>query len=123
MSFSRTLQRHRSLSMVVLLCSVLSGCDQIFDSLIDCIDGDKPVLEGALPSPILNQEYNEGITVGIRNEPYDDLFNYRFELTGNLPVGIQQSSTGRSFRLFGTPIETGEYNFRISVQVKDRRCE
>ena len=121
MSFYKTLQWCRLLRMLLLLSSALSvsGCDLIFDSIIDCIDDDRPEIRGELPSPVLNQYYDEGVSVSIRNEPYDDKFIYSYDFSGSLPEGIQIDIDDRSFRLIGTPIETGEYQFSISVKVED----
>lgn len=86
---------------------------------VACIDNDKPVLRGALPNPVLNQEYNGIIHVGIRNEPYDDSYDYTFELYGDFPPGMTTEYAGRQIRLMGTPTMPGEYNFKIRVQVED----
>jgi len=121
MSFCETLKSCRLLRVLLLLSSTLciSSCDLIFDEILDCIDDDQPEIRGALPNPVLNQYYEEGVSVSIRNEPYDDRFKYTFEFTGNLPQGIQTETADRSFRLVGTPIETGDYQFSISVKVED----
>jgi len=86
---------------------------------IACIDNDKPVLSATLPNPVLNQAYSGLVHVGIRNEPYDDSYDYTFELSGHLPPGIRTVSAGRQLRLAGTPKEPGEYNFKIKVTVED----
>ena len=70
-----------------------------------------------LANPVLNQLYDELILVSIRNEPFDDSFDYQFTLTGELPEGIETESDGRTFRLLGTPIELGEYRFSVRVDV------
>lgn len=111
-------RRKYSLLLTTLLVStLLSGCEQLIDLAIDCIDNDKPELSGLLPHPILNHEYNEVVHVGIRNEPYDDQFDYQFTVSGNFPSGLQSESSGRDLRLFGTPIELGDFSFTIKVEV------
>jgi len=104
---------------LLLFCSfVLSACDELIDLAVDCVDDDKPELRPTmLANPVLNQLYDELILVSIRNEPFDDSFDYQFTLTGELPEGIETESDGRTFRLLGTPIELGEYRFSVRVDV------
>lgn len=114
-----------SMATAVTLSMSLSACQEIvegvFDIALDCIDDDRPVLSpGELPNPVLFQEYEEFIRVGIRNEPNDDSFLYTFTIQGALPEGIQTSASGRNLRLFGTPIIMGEFDFRVRVVVSDR---
>jgi hypothetical protein len=109
-----------SLATTLILSSSLSGCDALLDLTIDCIDNDGPVLSpGVLPNPILNQEYNQVVHVGIRNEPFDDAYDYLFELRGRLPSGIQFEGAGRDLRLFGTATELGNFNFEVNVAIED----
>jgi len=133
--------------IIIVLSSALSGCvsmaEEVFEAAIEttaravvyvtveaivkptigvavaCIDNDKPVLRGALPSPVLNQEYDAIIHVGIRNEPYDDSYDYTFEILGDFPPGMTTENSGRQIRLMGTPTMAGEYNFKVRVRVED----
>jgi len=104
---------------VVVDAVVHTATDVVLDTFIDCIDNDRPVLEGVLPNPVLNQEYNAVVHVGIRNEPYDNAFDYTFELVGHYPEGMQTEINGRQFKLTGIPAMAGEYNFNIRVKVED----
>lgn len=112
--------RRQALTIAGALCALsLGGCDYFFDAAIDCIDNDRPILSpNILPNPTLNQTYSGLIQVSIRNEPRDDNFDYLFTTLGDLPEGIQIESSGRDFRLFGTPIELGDFNFSVRVQVR-----
>jgi len=98
---------------------VRTAVDVVVHTAIACIDNDKPVLEGALPDPMLNQMYEGLIHVGIRNEPYDNAYKYTFELFGDFPEGMSTEIDGRHFRFTGTPVVPGEYQFGISVKVED----
>lgn len=119
MSVSENTKPFGLLLAFTLVSTTLSGCDQLFNYAVACIDDDQPELSpGALPNPILNQVYNESISVAIRNEPYDDSYDYTFKLSGEFPTGMQASATGRNFRLFGTPTEMGIFNFEVSVTVE-----
>ena len=110
----------RALLIVGALSAMsLGGCEFFIDAAIDCIDNDRPVLSpNILPDPILNQTYSELIRVSIRNEPRDDNFDFLFTTIGDLPEGIQVESAGRDFRLFGTPIELGDFSFSVRVEVR-----
>ena len=143
------LRKHSIVFIILILSSALSGCASMAEEVIEtllvttaravvyvtveavvkpalgaavaCIDNDKPVLSGALPNPVLNQEYDGIINVSIRNEPYDDSYDYTFELFGDLPPGMTTENHGRQIRLVGTPTMSGEYNFKIRVKVEDGR--
>lgn len=93
--------------------------DSTINAAIACIDNDKPVLRGALPNPILNQEYEGLINVSIRNEPYDSSYDYNFSLYGDIPPGMTTKNSGRQIRLMGRPTVPGVYNFSVGVQVDD----
>lgn len=117
--------RHFSLTVFLSTMAVfLSGCDVLFDSAIDCLDSDGPDFDTrTLAMPVLNQVYNEVLTARIENEPRDDNFDYRFELIGNLPVGItwrQQEFLGRRIFFEGTPTELGSTEFTFLVAVEER---
>ena len=141
------LRKYRLLFTVPILCSTLCGCASMAEELVEsvievtaraivyvtievvvkpalgkavaCIDNDRPVLRGSLPTPVLNHEYDGVINVSIRNEPYDNSYDYTFELTGDLPPGMTANSSGRQIRLMGTPTTPGEYSFKIRVNVED----
>jgi len=118
--FKRLKSNFFAVLFIILLSPAISGCDVLWDAAIDCIDNDKPVLSpGVLPNPILNQVYEGRVHVGIRNEPYDDRFNYRFRLSGSFPPGMQTEAVKRDFFISGTPTELGDYTFTVQVTVED----
>lgn len=107
---------------LLIATSWLSGCDVLLDAAIDCIDNDGPRLSpNVLPDPVLFETYSERVQVSISNEPRDDNFEFRFSLIGDLPEGMEFESAGRDFRLFGTPIELGVFNFSLRVVVTGTR--
>ena len=113
----KSIQRYTQFAAIILLSLALSGCD----SITDCLDNDGPELSpSTLPNPTLNQEYNQVVHVGIRNEPNDDRFNYEFTLSGRIPEGLQSTSAGRDMSIFGTPIELGNFDFSVTVEVVER---
>lgn len=110
----KSIRRYTPIATSLLLSLTLSGCD----TFTDCLDNDGPELSpGTLPNPILNQEYNQVIHVGIRNEPNDDRFNFEFTLSGRIPDGLQTTFAGRDMNIFGTPIELGDFDFSVTVEV------
>ncbi len=105
---------------ILLLGCLLTGCDVLLDIAVACVDDDRPVLSPpVLPNPILNQVYDQNVHVGIQNEPFDDAFDYSFELTGALPAGLQYEVLNRDLRILGTPTELGDYSFSVRVEVVD----
>lgn len=117
--------RHFSLTVFLTTTTlVLSGCDVLFDSAIDCIDSDGPDFDKrTLAVPVLNQVYSDVLTAKIENEPRDDRFDYRFELIGTLPQGMtwrQQEFLGRRVFFEGTPTEMVSTEFTLLVAVEER---
>jgi len=100
---------------------LLTACDALIDNALDCVDSDGPEFDRRiLASPVLNQVYNETLTVRINNEPLDDRFQYDFEILGEPPEGITiTQEPGRGRRLFfeGTAVEEGTFELRIFVSV------
>lgn len=112
---------HLIIAFVIL--APLSGCDQIADNLIDCLDSDGPRFASRdLPMPVLNQEYFAEVVASVENEPNDDSFFYTFEIDGMLPEGImaRQRSNGERRLIFeGTAIEQGTFDFDVTVFIDD----
>jgi len=107
-------QQYTSIAPILVLSLALTGCDLA----ADCIDDDGPELSPrTLPNPILNQEYDEIVHVGIVREPFDDRFTYEFNVSGTLPDGLQTDAFGQDLRIFGTPIEQGDFDFSVRVRV------
>lgn len=99
---------------VGLSAIVLSGCENPFDCIID----DRPVLNTEnLTQPVLNQVYESSISVSIKNNSFDDDYDYRWTLDGQLPPGIDYNNNHRSLRFSGTPTSLGDYPYSVSVSV------
>ena len=120
----KSLQRFSQNLFLGATMILLSGCDVLFDSAIDCLDSDGPDFDKrTLAVPVLNQVYNDIITARIENEPRDDRFDYRFELIGTLPAGMtwrQQEFLGRRIFFEGTPTELVSTEFTLLVAVEER---
>ena len=105
------------------LALTLCACDALIDTALDCIDSDGPEFDKkSLATPILNQEYNDKVTVSIRNEPRDNRFNYTFSHQGELPQGLEANyQTGGSRDVFftGTPTELGTFQYSLFVSVEE----
>ena len=108
-------------SLLLAAATLLAGCDALIDNALDCVDSDGPEFDRRiLASPVLNQVYNETLTVRISNEPQDDRFLYDFEIVGEPPEGITiTQEPGRGRRLFfeGAAIEEGTFELDIFVAV------
>ena len=118
-------QRHTATATVraglgMLALMVLTGCDVLLDGALDCLDSDGPRFnKSVLTSPVLNQVYDDSVGVYVDNEPFDNRFDYRIELTGTLPPGINHTVVGRDVYFTGTAIEMGEFDFRLYVEIDD----
>ena len=111
-------------NVLLVTALALSGCDVLFDNVIDCLDSDGPDFDRReLAMPVLNQVYSEILTARIENEPGDDRFDYSFELIGQLPSGItwrQEEFFGRRIFFEGTAVELGSSEFTLLVAVQER---
>ncbi len=130
------MQEHNALHRILPKCQVkkaltglvlsqvllLNACDPFTGGslLLDCIDDDGPVLTPRdLPIPILNHSYEAVITASIENEPYDDRFQYKFNIGAGLPAGLIVDTFEREVRISGAPTELGNYAMRVEVTVED----
>jgi len=103
--------------LLALSLSVLTACD----ALIDCLDADGPVFnKRTLTVAVLNQEYQESVRARINNEPLDDWFDYKFQLSGRLPSGLSTFQSGRTFFFEGTATESGDFTLELFVDVSGR---
>ena len=99
------------------------GCDQLKDTLSDCINLDGPRFdEDDIPVAVLNEEYFAEITVSIENNSYDAWYAYDFEYVGNLPYGLEfvVNDDNRSIQIIGTPLQVGSYNIKIKVRATEQ---
>lgn len=109
---------HLARSYVLIgIATMLVGCDAV----VDCLDNDGPVFRTTSLAPAtLNQVYQETIRAAVDNEPFDDRFEYDFNIVnGVLPAGLSTTQAGRSFIFTGTPTELGTFNIEINVFVDD----
>lgn len=97
--------------------TILSSCDAV----IDCIDNDGPEFrDTSLLPATLNQVYLDTIRAAVNNDPFDDGFEYDFDIiSGRLPAGISTDQTGRTFTVSGTPTELGDFTFELNVFIDD----
>jgi hypothetical protein len=99
--------------LVLLVSLSLSGCEAL-----DCLDNDVPeFMDSTLQSAVLNQAYEDTIRIGINNDAFDDWYNYRVELTGDLPPGILFRRDQRRLYFEGTPMVVGDFGFTLRLEV------
>ena len=101
---------------------LLAGCRGQDNWFWECIDLEGPELTHSdLPVAVLNQEYNATIKVNITNNPFDDEYDYYFDVSGSLPRGIwtYQNGHDRELVITGTPVDPGVYRIKVSVDVRD----
>jgi hypothetical protein len=100
------------LFFVSFLC--IYSCEDIFE----CIINRRPELANkTLAIAHVDQFYSEVITADIKNEPYDDGYDYYFNIEGQLPRGIEYYIEYRKVILEGIPLVSGNYNFKVRLSV------
>ncbi|MEE9321669.1 MAG: hypothetical protein V3U76_14585 [Granulosicoccus sp.] len=102
----------------LLLASLcLSGCEAL-DEAFDCLDNDVPEFRDSTLLPgVLNQVYGDTIRIGINNDAFDEWYNYRVELTGELPPGILFRREQLRLYFEGTPLAVGDFEFTLRLEV------
>lgn len=100
------------LSLVLITCN---SCSEIFD----CIASTKPELESkTLITGYQGYIYEDYINASVKNTSNDDYFYYYFSVEGILPPGIEYYEEGRDIVFYGTPTQSGTYNFKIRVKIE-----
>jgi hypothetical protein len=87
--------------------------------LIDCVINKGPVLNYKdLNVGTVNEFYSDYISAEIENEPNDNSYDYYFGVSDNLPVGLEWYVDNRKVVFEGTPLETGNFEFKIELYVE-----
>ena len=94
---------------------VLFSCDEVFE----CILGLEPEInETSIAQANINEPYLQAITGEVTNEPFDNDYDYFFEVVGEHPEGIEILYFYRRIELVGTPLEAGRFNFTVYLSVE-----
>ena len=107
-----------ALSFVISIGSSLTmvSCDDIIDTIADCVINRHPKLtDQNLEVGYLEEYYYAEIKGSIINEPYDDDYYYSFKVKGQLPNGIESWVDGRKLIFAGKPLQIGTYNIKIDL--------
>lgn len=110
----RNTKKHASTVLLITTSLLLVGCEDPLDCLID----DRPVLDTQkLNQPVLNQVFDASISVSVKNNPHDDLYDYDWRIEGALPPGVSYTIDKRLLMFFGTPTSLGSYPYSVNVYV------
>ena len=92
----------------------LVGCEEI----IECVINRSPDLpEKQLESGRVGYVYYQEITADIKNEPRDNIYDYNFQIYGDIPDGLEVNIDFRTLYIEGIPNDTGRYEFTIALDV------
>lgn len=102
---------------IILLISFFSftSCEDI----LDCIINVRPELhDKTLAIGNVDEFYSENITAEIKNEVRDNDYDYYFNVSGQLPEGIEVFyDTYREVFFEGVPKESGRFRITVSLEV------
>lgn len=105
----------------VFFILLFTGCDEIFEEVVDCIINRRPELSNnKLKGGRNDVYYSDKIWAEIKNEPRDDSYYYDFSFRGTLPNGLDVFFEDREVFIEGTPREKGTFQITISVSVDAR---
>lgn len=110
------------IAFVLIIFVLFYGCDDLVDSVVDCIDDDGPKFETKeIPAAGFDEPYFAEIEAAIHHEENDSAFDYNFSLEGDLPAGIswRTPESDRIVEIYGTPNEYGEFAFTLTVYVSE----
>lgn len=107
----------RKFTTIIILTSffLLTTCDDLLDCIINVSPElhDKTLLVGNV-----DEYYSDNITAEIKNEVNDNGYDYYFDVSGNLPEGIEVFyDTYRKVVLKGIPRESGRFRFTVYLDV------
>ena len=103
------------LKYVILLSSIcLLGCNDA----AECIINRRPDLPSKSFIGFTGMPFSNTIKGEIKNETKDDLYNYDFSVSGDLPVGLSTSSQHRTLTIEGSPKASGRYSFTVHLSAK-----
>jgi hypothetical protein len=104
----------RTLIIVIGFLTFLS-CDEVFE----CVLGLEPEInETNIEQGFVDEPYFDTISAEIKNEPFDNAYDYYFEVVGDLPEGIDVLFFYRRIELSGIPLEAGRFNFTVYLTVE-----
>jgi hypothetical protein len=102
---------------IVLFASsafLLLGCAELYD----CVASARPNLHSKnLRIGTVGAAYNDFIDADVTNEPYDNNYDYFYQVDGNLPVGMTYHEQGRKVYFTGVPTVAGTYTFDIRLTI------
>lgn len=115
-------------TLLVVSILLLSSCDEgsVEEAIWSCLDGDGPSLPRViLPTATINEEYSATIKASIKRSENDDLYEYTFTVSEDLPYGIEANNFegNRDLYLSGTAVQAGSYQFEVIVRVNDINIE
>ena len=104
----------QSLLVLLLSFSIFTSCENV----IDCIINVRPELsDKKLAIGGVNQYYSETIHAQIKNEPKDNAYDYFFNVSGNIPDGLEVVYEYRKVIIEGVPLKSGRYRFTVYLDV------
>ena len=108
------------LNSIILAFLFVSSCEAILEELIDdCNSYNYPIIKSKdLQVGYRNQFYSDFVKAEVKNDPHDDDYDYYFEVSSELPNGIDWSVAGRKLILEGTPAEVGVFIFKVELWVE-----
>ncbi len=106
----------QSLPLLVFISFFLfTSCEDT----LDCIINVRPVLsQKSLEVGLVDRFYSEKITAEIKNEPRDNDYDYYFDISGEIPEGLNVVFDYRDVIIEGTPLKSGRYSFTIYLDVE-----
>jgi len=101
----------------ILLISFFSLTNCV--DILECIINIRPELSSKkLEVAHNNQYYFDSITAEVKNEPYDDGYDYYFTVSGEIPEGIEVFYEYRKVIFKGVPQESGRFNISVYLYVE-----
>lgn len=101
----------------ILFILVVSGCEDIINSAIECSIKDIKLESKTLRIGAVGRNYYETISANVKNDPNDEYYSYEFFITGKLQNGLQFYTEGNKLVINGVPEVVGTISFQLKVEV------
>lgn len=105
----------KSYLILPLLCMLLFSCQDV----VECIVNRRPTLSNkTLSEGSINSYYKEVIHAQVKNETQDDSYWYYFDVSGDIPNGLNVYVNYRTVTIEGYPQEAGDFFVNVNLQVE-----
>ena len=108
--------KSKNMLVFALLIVLNISCDEVSDCLFFSVKPELPSKTFATGS--VGIPYEDSFRASVKNDPNDSDYYYYFNVSGNLPPGLDASVNNRELTISGTPTTAGVFVFKVFLQIE-----